>query len=198
MSARIVPLPTPETADRAGPRHDAVVRLRRSVPHVSWFAAVGEPQTQADTDEAGRYLAGLGFAGLGVVAVAGWEDAKRIADDPAWDRRWWDAEETLRADLLGKAREQLGEGALVRLLSAASDTASDTVQGAAAIAAARAGVADPALIKSAAGAATQCCYQAALALAAAAGPDHPFAVKFRLFEAGRWPLGIVGDRFHLF
>lgn len=191
-------MPLPEAADGPAPRDDAVERLRRSIPHVSWFAAVGEPVTRADADEATRYLAGLGFAGVGVAAVATWEDAKRIADDPDWDHRWWDAEETLRADLLGRASAQLGEAALVRLLSAASDSASDTVQGAAAVAATRARIADPALIKSAAGAATQCCYQAALALAAEAGPNHPFAVKFRLFEAGRWPLGIVRNSFHLF
>ena len=29
-------------------------------------------------------------------------------------------------------------------------------------------------------------------------PDHPFLVKFRLFEGGRWPLGIVAGRFRLF
>jgi len=38
----------------------------------------------------------------------------------------------------------------------------------------------------------------ALALAAAAGADHLFAVKYRLFAAGRWPLGIVGDRCFVF
>lgn len=182
----------------AAPGHDGIARLRRSIPHLSWFAAVGEPPSLADADEAARYLAGIGFAGTDVAAVESWQDAKRIADDPDWDHRWWDAEEALRAELLDRAGRALGEGALFKILSAASDAASDTVQGAAAVAAARAGVADPALIKSAAGAATQSCYQAALALAGEAGPDHPFAVKFRLFEAGRWPLGVVGERFHLF
>jgi hypothetical protein len=47
----------------------------------------------------------------------------------------------------------------------------------------------------ASGAAAQACHQAALAIAAAAGPEHLFATKYRLFAAGRWPLGIVGDRF---
>jgi hypothetical protein len=58
-----------------------------------------------------------------------------------------------------------------------------------------AGIADPMLTRVASGAAAQACHQAALAIAAAAGPDHLFAMKFRLFAAGRWPLGIVGDRF---
>ena len=40
-------------------------------------------------------------------------------------------------------------------------------------------------------------YAAALALAAHAGDQHPFAVKFRLYEAGRWPLGILGGVLHI-
>jgi hypothetical protein len=70
--------------------------------------------------------------------------------------------------------------------------------GAASIAAARDGVADPALSRVAAGAATQAAYQAALARAAGSPDSHPFAIKFRLFAAGRWPLGLVSDTFHLF
>jgi hypothetical protein len=66
------------------------------------------------------------------------------------------------------------------------------------VAAARGGVADMALIRAAAGAATQACYQAALVLAAGAEAEHPFAIKFRLYEAGRWPLGIVGMTFNVF
>jgi hypothetical protein len=33
---------------------------------------------------------------------------------------------------------------------------------------------------------------------ALAGDMHRFAIKFRLFAAGRWPLGMVGDTFRLF
>ena len=50
----------------------------------------------------------------------------------------------------------------------------------------------------AAGAAAQAAYQAALVLATDGEADHPFALKFRLFEAGRLPLGITGNTFNLF
>src|SRR5713101_4026518 len=76
--------------------------------------------------------------------------------------------------------------------------AAASLSGAASLAMSGAGIADPALTRVAAGAAAQACHQAALALAAAAGPGHVFAVKYRLFAAGRWPLGIVGDRFFVF
>lgn len=178
-------------------RLDAVARLRRSLAHLSWFAATGEELTRADREEGARYLEGLGITGVTVAAVASWQDAKTVADDPAWDRRWWDAEEEMRAALMRDALADLGEPALLDALTGVAEAASDVVQGAAAVAAARSGTADPALIKSAAGAATQAAHLAALAAAAGAGADHVFAVKFRLYEAGRWPLGIVNGRFYL-
>src|SRR6185437_4805443 len=112
------------------------------------------------------YLAELGMPDLAIVGVAGWHEAAAVTQHPDWSRAWWDA-------------ETRAQGELQRL----------------ALARARAGIADPMLTRVASGAAAQACHQAALAIAAAAGPDHLFAIKFRLFAAGRWPLGIVGDRF---
>ena len=71
------------------------------------------------------------------------------------------------------------------------------MHGKAATAAARAGKAAPASIHVAAGAASQAVYQ--LAVARLAGNQtSPFESKFRLFAAGRWPLGIEGSRLFLF
>ena len=38
----------------------------------------------------------------------------------------------------------------------------------------------------------------ALARLAGAGVDHFFMRRYRLFEGGRWPLGVVDGAFHLF
>jgi hypothetical protein len=27
---------------------------------------------------------------------------------------------------------------------------------------------------------------------------HAFALKYRLFESGRWPIGVIGNSFHIF
>jgi hypothetical protein len=55
----------------------------------------------------------------------------------------------------------------------------------------------PASIHVAAGAASQAVYQ--LAVARMAGePASLFESKFRLFAAGRWPLGVAGSRLVLF
>jgi hypothetical protein len=64
-------------------------------------------------------------------------------------------------------------------------------------------VEDEAQQQLAVGAAVQAAHQAALVLVAAADPafeaeDHPFRAKFRLFEFGRWPVGVIGGSFNLF
>ncbi|MSO80540.1 MAG: hypothetical protein EXQ97_02630 [Alphaproteobacteria bacterium] len=168
-----------------------------------WFAAVGETPSEA---EARLWLAGLGLAALGgcpvaIAAVAGWPQTATITTNPAWDRRWWGAEEAARAALRGPAIAAAGgEGALLALLTRAADATGEVVHGAAAIAAASDGVADASLLRVAAGAAAQACCRTALLLAAGGGlaGDHPFAAMYRLSAAGLWPLGLVAGRYYLF
>lgn len=174
-----------------------VARFARGLRHLSWFAAVGQELTADERREAEDYLRALGITAE-VATVADWREAERVTRDSQWSRAWWDEEERLRAALLGTAKEIHDEHTLMTALSRVTLDASDVVLGAASIAASRSLVANPALARVAAGAATQAAYQAGLALAAGAGDMHPFAIKFRLFAAGRWPLGLVGTAFHIF
>lgn len=180
----------------------ALLRVRAfadAIRRAPWFAACGEWLTAEDLDhDASAYLVGLGLGPCERAPVASWTDAAAITQLPDWSRAWWDAEEGERTRLFDLARAVHGERPLLEALTAATQTASDVVIGAAGLAAGRARVADDALHRVAAGAATQACYQAALAIAADAGEAHGFAAKFRLFAAGRWPLGIVGHRFFVF
>ena len=59
---------------------------------------------------------------------------------------------------------------------------------------------DEELIRAIAGAAAQSIYQAGLLLAAEDENDehHIFALKYKLFELGRWPIGVLGNTFHIF
>lgn len=177
---------------------DAVATLGRRARLASWFAAVGEPLSDEERKDGARYLRALGFAAIAVTGCARWTDAKALADAPDWDPAWWDAEEALRVELLATSSARCTRAVLLDALTRATQAASEMAHGQAAVATARAGIADPALARAAAGAATQACYLAALAQAAGAAPEHPFEIKFRLFEAGRWPLGIVAGRFHVF
>jgi hypothetical protein len=176
---------------------DSLAPLRAfadAIPRGSWFAACGEALTASEQADAAAYLAALGMPGIAVAGVAGWPEAAATAQHPDWSRVWWGAETRAQSELqrLGEAR--FGAERLLTALTAVTEAAA-ALSGAASLALSRAGVADPMLTRVASGAAAQACHQAALALAAAAGPDHLFAIKFRLFAAGRWPLGIVGDRF---
>jgi hypothetical protein len=186
----------PSATDAAALLADLRGRLRTA----SWFAALGERLTQGERWDARAYLAGLGFADAGVAEIASWDEAAAIAKSPDWSRAWWDREEAERQHLLTICGALYPEPELMAALSRVMELASATTHGAAAIAASRAGIADPALIRVAAGAAAQAAYQAALpVLAGKPGEaEHAFSIKFRLFEAGRWPLGIAGGSFSVF
>jgi hypothetical protein len=175
-----------------------VAAFAESLRHVSWFAATGQDLTDGERHEAADYLRAIGFPDAAIDPVSDWRAAEAATRDAQWSRAWWDAEERCRAELLARAGETHGAHPLMTALSQVTLEASDVVLGAASIAAARCAIADPALARVAAGAATQAAYQAGLALAAGAGDLHPFAIKFRLFAAGRWPLGLVGRTFRLF
>lgn len=175
-----------------------VADFAASLRHVSWFAAVGQELTDGERHDVSDYLHVIGFPGAAIVPVTEWRAAEAATRDTQWSRAWWDAEERARADLLACASRFHGEHTLLTALSQVTLEASDVVLGAASIAASRSAIADPALSRVAAGAATQAAYQAGLALAAEAGDMHPFAIKFRLFAAGRWPLGLIGDAFFIF
>ena len=164
--------------------------LRTEVRAASWFAALGEPLTDGDRAEAKTY------AGTDAVElVTSWLDAERLLKSPA-TLDWWEREETLRKDLLARAEAQHPERAFWTALTELTTEAGDLVHGKAATAAARMGGAAPASIHVAAGAASQAVYQ--LAVARMAGAASPFESKFRLFAAGRWPLGVAGSRLVLF
>lgn len=164
-----------------------------------WFFMLGEPLELAERQQVGDYLRGLGVQGeLPVEPVGDWEGARRVIDNPEWDRRWWDAEQAERQSLQQRAGAALGQGALLRTLSETLERAGEAIHGAAAVASARRGPADAALIRAAAGAASEALYLAELARLAGAGAQHPFAVKQALFAGGHWPLGIVNARFYVF
>jgi hypothetical protein len=174
--------------------HDFATRLAQG----SWFAACGEPLGDSELEDARAWMAGLGLPVDAVEGVGTWREASALSRSAEWGRDWWEAEERERKNLYARAAARFGEERLLDALSAVARQATDTLHGAASIAAARVGVADPALSRVAAGAASQACHQAALALAAEAGPRHAFAAKHRLFAGGRWGLGVVGGRCFVF
>jgi len=167
-------------------------RLRAEVRAASWFAALGEPLSDGDRADAKAYA-----DATDVSLVRNWPEAEAFLKSPDTSLAWWDREEALRKALLARAEAQHPDHALWTSLTELTTETGDLVHGKAAMAAARAGNVAAASIHVAAGAATQAVYQ--LAVARLAGETASlFEGKFRLYAAGRWPLGILGDRLVLF
>ena len=153
----------------------------------AWFSALGEPLGAAERGEIAAYLQGLGMAAP-VDAVSSWAQAARICQGAAGP--WWDAEEAERAQLEKRARLDPADSHWLAL--------NEALHGAAAVAAARAGCADAAYIRAAAGSAAYAAYEARLARAAGMPEGHPFLRKYALYCGGRWPLGVYHGRFAIF
>ena len=172
-------------------------QVKTELRAAAWFAALGEPLTDGDRADADAYAKALGLGALVLGQAHDWPEAERVLKAPDWSPTWWDREEVQRRRLLAEAEARYPERALWTSLTELTTELGDTVHGKAGIAAARMGGAAKASIHVAADAAAQAAYQLALArLAEEAAP--PFESKFRLFTAGRWPLGVVGSTLVLF
>lgn len=174
-----------------------LAEFARAQARISWFAALGAPLDPAENAEAHDYLAALGMAEAHVRPCADWREAEATMHAPGYGA-WWAAEERLRQALLAEGTRRLGADGLMQALTQVTNGASDVTLGAAAVAATRFGVSDPALARVAAGSAIEASYHAALVRAVGAAPGHAFAIKFRLFAAGHWPLGVADGVFRVF
>lgn len=165
----------------------------------AWFACVGLPLNAQEQASIAGMLRDLDFAAdTPIVGVASWWDAARVIHAEEWDTRWWDAEEAERERLWSAAAERLMESELLARLTAVTAAFGDPARNGAALAAARAHVGDPGVIRAAAEAAVLAAHQRALADLADAAAEHYFRRKFELFAAGRWPLGVFSGNYVVF
>lgn len=176
----------------------AIRRLGEVVERMPWFSRIGEPLDETDRALAQRYLDMLGFPDATPVPVMDWAEAGDAASSTDLNSEAWEVEEQLRADLSREALMQFDEDSLSDTLALIAETAGPQIVEATANAASLWPIEEPEVIEAATGAAVQACYQAALVLAAQAVEDHPFGLKFRLFERGRWPIGLSGRTFNIF
>jgi hypothetical protein len=180
------------------PTLDAVRRFARVAREIPWFTRLGERMSRGDRLLAEAYIEALGFPDAGIAEVADWSEAVIAATNLDVDTPAFEAEEQIRAALTADALELMDEELLTFALTHVSSAIAEIVESAAADAALRAGYDDEETIRAAAGAAIQAAHQAALVLAAGVEDEPAPAHKFRLFEAGRWPLGLIGSTLHIF
>ncbi len=186
----------------------AVARLAKLLPGINWFGAAGRPLTAAELTEAENYCAALGFFDTSIGGIATWRQAADAVADPDWSSELWQAEDQAHQALLELAEQFLPVHDLHVALNHVSLRAGELALAQAIAAVARVGLEDEELVKAAGQAAAQTAYQAALVLAVQAvgeaitglddGESHAFAAKFRLYEQGRWPLGLAGNTFSVF
>lgn len=179
----------------------ALINIRRFasiVDRVAWFSTIGEEMDQDIRDLSRAYLDGLGFPDADLAAIVSWEEAGDAAASLDFDSEAWEAEEQLRAALVVDALELIDEQGLQVVLAHVTSTISDGLEEAMDNLAAIWDLEDETLLAAATGSVVQTVYNAALLLAAGGDEDHPFALKYRLFELGRWPVGVHGRSFNLF
>ncbi|MBE7636201.1 hypothetical protein GUA87_05050 [Sneathiella sp. P13V-1] len=176
----------------------SVARFNKLLVSVPWFSAVGTPLGADVYDAANEYIDLMGFTGSYVAPVESWEDAAYAAQSPDLNSMWWEAEEQMRAGLTMEALELIPEADLTMALTHIASTASPLIEEAIEDMAEEAGIVDAELIRAAMGSALQACHQAALVLASGQEDTHPFALKYKLFEKGHWPIAISGNSFNIF
>ncbi|WP_373086673.1 hypothetical protein [Sneathiella sp.] len=176
----------------------SVVRFNKFLTNVPWFNDLGEPLEAEALGAARDYMDALGFPDAFVAEIENWDDAGHAAGNPDWNSDWWEAEEQLRMGLTTKALELMEEEDLNLALTQISATASPLITAAVEAVTDEQDIEDQELIRAAIGSALQCCHQAALVLAAGEEDSHPFALKYKLFEQGHWPIGITGRSFNIF
>ena len=173
-------------------------RFTRLIPHTDWFRYVGEPLEQDVMDKARIYLDALGFPEATPAEVGDWQDAACSLETSDWNSPYWEVEQQLMAALTVEVTETIDPKLLEMVLAHVTSVASEYVGEGVLAAADRWGLQDEELMKAAIGEGVQACYQAALVIAAGVGDDHPFTLKYQLFESGWWPLGVMGNTFNIF
>lgn len=176
----------------------AIRRLGEVVVRIPWFSRIGQPLDETEEDIARRYLDMLGFPDAAALTVADWEEAADAAANLDMNSEGWEVEEQLRADLSREALNYFDEESLSNTLAHVTERVGPVLVESIESAASLWPVGEDEIIEAATGAAVQTCFEAALVLAAQAVEEHPFALKFRLFELGRWPIGLSGRSLNIF
>ncbi|WP_281299912.1 MULTISPECIES: hypothetical protein [unclassified Iodidimonas] len=175
-----------------------VGRLTSLIERCPWFRAVGDPMSKALMADSQSYCDALGFPEAQPAILPLWEDAAGAAESIDLNSPAWEAEELMRMAVLQDALAEVDEETLELVLTHIAAKAAQSAEAAAQEVRDFLLIDDEAFVRAATGAAVQMCHQAALLLASGGDPDHAISYKFRIFEHGRWPVGIMGGTLNIF
>lgn len=182
--------------------HGAILKTLHSfgqrIGHIAWYQNLGTGLNPECRDLADHYLQQLGFPDCQPLLVRDWLEASDAAESLDWNSPSWEAEEHYRSMLTAEAVDILGEEALEIAMMSLQEIAAPILEQHILDAARYQAIQDETFLRAANGAALRAIYLAALVLITGQDQDHPFALKFQLFEQGRWPLDIVGQSFNIY
>ena len=173
----------------------AVVRqYAQRISDGRWFANLGLPLDEREQGTVDAFIRATGATKA--VRATSWEDARTIvADARGREAAAADAAEVERFKT--RALEATDRNALMAAMTTIVDGGLEIFFDRAGAAARAARITDPAIIRVAAGAASEAVYRAALAAAVGEADDHRFILRYDLFAKGRWPLARIDDGFYL-
>jgi len=166
--------------------------------NVRWFRAVGDRPGEETRKLARDYADLLGFPEADPVFLPDWEDAAAAAENTEYNSLAWETEEQQRAVLTDDVLAVIGDDVLEMVMAHVATSVTAAIDAAAAEAAEYLRIDDEEFIRAASGAAVQACYQAVLVGLSSPEDEHPFVKRFQLFEAGHWPIAIIGNSFLIF
>ena len=169
-----------------------------ALPKGVWFSRVGGPLDERLREACAVYLRHLDMASIGISIASSWSQALQLSSSSEMPSDWRERERAEERRLFELAAQmQSADAALLRLANLMQGSG-ELFHAPAAVACTRAGITAPEPPRAAAGAAAHCLHQYGVAALAGEGDTHLFAAKFRLFLAGRWPLGVWRKSFFVF
>lgn len=166
--------------------------------HVPWFRMVGEPVSGSLRADAEDYASALGFPEAEPALVGDWEAASDALMSMDVNAPAWEAEEQLRAAVSIELVDMVGEDLAAMLMHHVSDQLTPVIEQSVMDASNELGIQDEDFLRAAMGAGIQAAHQAAMVALVGADETHAFAARFKLFEVGRWPIGIFGTSFLIY
>lgn len=174
----------------------AFVQMLQNLP---WFRSLGEGVNKEQLRGlAADYVSVLGFPEAYPVFVTDWDDAAAAAETQNFNSPAWEAEEQARAALTEALVNTIGEETFELVMSHIQNQVSEVIGYGAEEAAEYLRIEDEEFVAAAIGSAAQAVHQVALVMLTGVEEDHPFAIRFKLFEAGHWPIGILGNSFSVY
>ncbi len=164
---------------------------------IPWFTRLGTGDNDRLVPMARAFADTLGFPESWPAFFDDIDEALEAALSLDLNGPAWEAEEAARAALTEDLVAKVGESVFEMIMLLVMRELAPSIEQAAADAQARIGIMDDDFLRAAVGAAIQASHQAVL-VALVGDEDHPFMARIALFEAGRWPITIVGSSFLIF